>query len=83
MRPLASALLDLDGCAHPDPAAVDALQKLAVESGEFYCALVNFNVRAATVLYTGQLLGDSIGPSSMSCSQYSLLVVGGLTSSLS
>lgn len=63
------------------PAAVDAVQKLALECGEFYCALVNFHVHAATVLYTGQLLEDIGGPSSMDHAQYCLLVVSVLASS--
>ena len=52
IRRIAGALLELDGQEYPDPVAVDAMQQTAVEYGEFACALVNFNLDAATALYT-------------------------------
>ena len=75
IRPLASSLLDIDSSANPDPAVVRAMQQLALEFGEFISALLNFNVDAATILYTGQLTGGDSNPAFMDRAQYRLLVV--------
>ena len=52
IRRIAGVLLELDGQAYPDPIAFDAMQQIATEYGEFACALVNFNLDAATALYS-------------------------------
>lgn len=75
IRRMASALLDVDGQEQSDPVAVEAMQQIAMEYGEFACALVNFNLDAARALYTGNLSEDENAPTSMSEDQYHMLVV--------
>lgn len=73
---MGSLLLESEGQAHSDPAALNELQRVSVEYGEFACALVNFNLDAATALYTGKLGDDKNAPTSLSNEQYHVLVVG-------